>query len=182
MVAINESKKSWQDKNVKERLETLADIEVGVAKEISKEEEEKREKRRQILNLDKNEPEIIKHYRFTLPNDLNLNERDEEKVKNILENIAQIRYRNKPERYQIFEDTDSKSHLCMWASLELRWPSHYAGFIDSIYFLRNDTLLNQPAEINISFVRGKNEISDSTKSTCLEQEAKKVYEQIKSQL
>ena len=105
--------------------------------------------------------------------------RKEKRVKKILKQIAEQRYSSSQTPYKIFDtDREARNFFGTWDSLELRWPKHYAGWIDSISLYRKEDTM----DVNVFFKRGKREISSSAGKTSLEQQAQQIYETIKAEL
>jgi len=170
--------------NILERLAVVSGIQLQVLKEVHAEEAVQRAKRIKLLGLSEREETRIKKYCFPLP-EISLQEDDEANVKTILEQIAQQRYARKPEQYKIWEtDREIRNFEGTWSWLELRYPRHYAGYLDSISVSRDWQIgdKSEPTRVNVRFVRGKKEVFSNTRKAALDKEAQQIYEQIRAGL
>ena len=149
------TEKQWKDRNIKERIGILSDIQNKTQEKIKKRQEIGEEKRRKLLGLKEGEKDRELEYKFSIP------EIEKNKAKKILENIGKERYQNKEERYQIFNIDIS------WVSwyAELRWPYNPFSWIES-------TKIYDDGKVRIGFLT-----SNKTKS--LEKEAQQIFEKIK---
>lgn len=153
--------------------------------EVRKEKTVQQAKRIKLLGLCKGAETVIRRYNFPLPVEIDLKNDDEEKVKRVLEQIAQQRYAGKSEQYKIWDtDRETRNFMGTWDWLELRYPRHYAGYVDSISVSRGwqGREKYEPTRVGVWFVRGRREISSSTRRRLLDEQAQQIYEQIRAGL
>ena len=121
--------------NYPERVQALLGIQEKVAKEIVAREKKQEIVRARLLKLKPGQIILKKEYDFNIPH-LGLKDDDEEKVKTVLDQMAEQRYSNKSEPYSIFSSDGEARAFVGWGYLELRWPNHYSAYIDKISFIR----------------------------------------------
>ncbi|MEM4244680.1 MAG: hypothetical protein QW404_03225 [Candidatus Nanoarchaeia archaeon] len=155
-------KKPWENLSVKERKKVLRDIKLEADERVKEEETRWKDLRSKILCSDDVKPT---DYKFKLQGKI-----DRYKIDEVLNEIGDERYKDKIGELQFkvwpFESWSS-------FSLELRWPYHYAGWVDSI-------MVSSDGDVFISFMRSAEYLKNNASS--LENEAKQIYEKIKNKL
>lgn len=161
-----------------------------MANEIISDMHKRNAKRKELLGLEPLESVVWRRYEFNFPASIDLKEEDETKVKEILNEIAKKRYASKEIPFAIYDtDREIRNFECgKWSTLELRWPGHWADYIDTMTLTRDPGFLavrgepRNPLELRIWFVRGKREVSSSKKRQILDEDAARAYQEIYTRL
>lgn len=170
--------------NLPERAGTISEILRKVAEEGDAEIALKERERKRLLNVSQDEILNRRQYAFEF-DDIDLKEEDEEKAKMVLKQIAQQRYSEKPEQWKVYDtDKEIRDFEGMWSSLELRYPFHFASYVDSISLMRGWKIGNSdmPNVVDVVFIRGSNILCSSSGRKDLDKQAQQIYEQIRKSL
>ena len=132
-------------------------------------------KRNKILGLKEGERTATRRYVFDFPEDINFSKDDEEKVVYILRTLGERRYKQNFDIHSTDREIKDFEGIWRWASLV--YPNHYIGYTDNIT-IDNNAAQKPSASLTIYFVRGRKEISSSTKRKALDELASKLFESL----
>ena len=154
----------------------LVDALEEIPERMVEEERGRERKRRLLLEITRGEEIIQIEYTANLPQELILSREDKEKAKKVLEGVGEERYTDREENWTVYtNDSEEKMWVDGWSYLELRWPEHYAGYIDSLTIHRNFN--ENRGELWLTFLRGRRTNQDE-----LDREAASLYTNIKEGL
>lgn len=168
-------KNSWKNLSVIRRLDFLGKIQLETARKVLKSQIKAIKERARLLCIPENDSTFNLQFNHQLNLECALQNEDEPRVHNILEQLGQERYNN---NWVIYDtDRETKNFDGCWQTTELRWPQHYAGYVESITVHRGSTTI--PSSVSVDFVRGK---SQNVDQESLQTEAYKIFEYILSRL
>jgi len=168
-------KNSWMSLSVKQRSRFLYRIQIETARKVLKSQIQAKKERAMLLGIPENDETFNLQFRHQLNLEDALQNEEESRVHNILEHLGQERYNN---NWAIYDtDRETKNFDGCWQTTELRWPQHYAGYIESITIHRGS--ITSPSSVSVDFVRGKSQKVDQE---ALQTEAYKIFEYISSKL
>ncbi|HLC73284.1 MAG TPA: hypothetical protein VJH20_01460 [Candidatus Nanoarchaeia archaeon] len=168
-------KNTYNSLSVKQRLKFLHRIQIETARKVLKSQIQAKKERARILGIPEKDEIFNLQFNHQLNLEHALQNEDEPRVHTVLEELGQERYDN---NWAIYDtDRETRNFDGCWQTTELRWPQHYAGYIESITIYRGST--TSPSSVSVDFVRGKSQKVDQVS---LQTEAYKIFGYISSKL
>lgn len=130
---------------IEDKIKSLNEMRQKSLQKVRCDERFARLERARLLNL--NPDSKMDNIEFVFDLDLKLREGDEDIVNTVLTIFGTQRYPD--ERWRVYETEPEFKGIVGWEYSELRWPAHYAAYVESISVFRADP------KIKIEFIREK---------------------------
>lgn len=167
-------KNSWENLSVRQRLRILYKIQLETARNRLKSRIKAIKERARLLGIPENDPTFSFQFNHQLNLEQALQDEDESRLHSILEQLGQERYTS---NWAVYDTDRETKTFDGWQTTELRWPQHYAGYVESITIHKGST--TNPSSVSVEFVRGKSQKVDQE---ALQIEVYKIFGYISSKL
>lgn len=151
---------------MEERMKLLTGMQERVRTQMKGEEKVYAARREELLGS-RELKEVA--YGFKMSSMLN-----EDQAMIVLSALGQIRYAGRKDFYNIYETDYGGDEF----EVELRWPQHYAGWVDSVKICGSEH--SPKADLGVRFWRPAQEIESAPEQS--EQEAQEIYQQLEQLL